>query len=667
MSANPQYAVGEVIANKYVVEGLLGESPSGHVYLANSGIGGQKIAVKCYRTDVSTRLLESPDFFLKAAAMTEIEHDNICACLDVQEEMGSVFVARAYAEGQTFEEWLKLARSDSNYYPRGIELLWQVSQGLATLHEKTRHLNIHPGNLIVGPLTAKLCDWDPRALHAVEMTPESMPWRNEYRGYRAPEASSQGSFLSYPSTDLFAVAGLLYRLVKGENPASNSAQTLQETRGLDKEIASFLAKALQPKPEDRFQEASNFSDALWDLKSAMQRLQERNVRSPIQKPVELQVAVAPAAMHKEYNSSGKEPTLMGLTQAPASGNDTFFSEFATPEVPVKPQAKPVVAKSSPDTLFGTPVFPSSMEDSKSLASSGTLFGSQPPLFAEPVKPKKKAEPIKPIPDKPIAVSISSLERDPLDMAGGNATGGFTQFGFKGAGENRTGIFIPEPKGLSPRAKLMITLAAVGGLLLLLCLGGLFLFLRKSTTSPEAQAVTAPPPPVQDNSLPSNLGPQSVPEPTPVAAALPPEAKPVAPPPKPTPVEVRQTPKPPVVKANIEVEQPVATKQVNSKISAERIAKLMTMVETRTWPATAVERLRAADDFNDLHKTAEANMAYGKTLAAGDVTEKQKILALGGLAVTFQAMGMPDQAKEAVDRILAINPRNAFALKLKEKM
>ncbi|MDQ3003531.1 MAG: hypothetical protein M3Y08_20020, partial [Fibrobacterota bacterium] len=62
-----------------------------------------------------------------------------------------------------------------------------------------------------------------------------------------------------------------------------------------------------------------------------------------------------------------------------------------------------------------------------------------------------------------------------------------------------------------------------------------------------------------------------------------------------------------------------------------------------------------------------NLAYAKALAASDVTEKQKVLALGGLAVTFHAMGMRDQARDAVQQILGINPKNGFALKLKEKL
>ena len=274
MGAIPEYASGEVIANKYVVEGPLGEGPCGRAYLANSGMGSQKLCVKIYRPELSSRLLSAPDFFLKAGVATEIEHDNLVSCLDVQEEMGLVFSARTYVEGHDFEEWLRRNRREGNYFTRGLELLWQACQGLSALHERTRHLNIHPGNLFITPLQAKLADWDPRSLGSMEMTPEPLPFHPRYAGYRAPEMSGRGSFLSYPSTDLFAVAGLLYRLVLGEHPGLDPARTQAGIRSLDRDLGAFLAKAMHPRPEERYQDASAFSDALWELQAAMQRLQE---------------------------------------------------------------------------------------------------------------------------------------------------------------------------------------------------------------------------------------------------------------------------------------------------------------------------------------------------------------------------------------------------------
>ncbi|HKP97178.1 MAG TPA: protein kinase [Fibrobacteria bacterium] len=653
MAANPQYAEGEVIANKYVVEALLGESPAARTFLANGSAG--KLAVKFYRAEVSSRLLAAPDFFLKAGVMTEVEHDNLCACLDVQEEMGLVFVARAFTEGQSFEEWVRKHRGDANHFSRGLELLWQTCQGLAVMHERTRHLDIHPGNVIVGPLVARLCDWDPRALGNTEMTPDALPVRSEYQGYRAPEAAGRNGFLSYPSTDLFAVAGLLYRLVKGEHPSVDPAQTLAEILAFDKDLSVFLGKAMHPKPEERFQDAGAFSDALWGLQPAMTRLQERQSHSAPPRAAPRPVPEPAARM--------AEPLFPDPPQ-PASGNDSFFNFF--------PPAKP-----AGDTLFGSPPVPAQRFE----APKSGLADLEAP------KPAPRSEP--PAPARPPAVSLSALEKDPLEMAGNGEPGGFTAYGFKGAGDNRTGIYTPEAKAAAARTKLMILLGTAGVLILLFGLGGLFLFLRSNAAhkdpaseiaqdlpaeepreTPRAQA---PPPQAEPEPEPAaRPEPASRPDPAPAAQAAAPET-PYSDPPMPVepprPGAGGESPKAPQA---AKPPKPVAYKgstayKGNSHVTAEREAALMGMVQNRTWPNSASECLKAGDELNDLGKTAEANVAYSKALIASDVADKQKILAFGGLAVTFQTMGMRDQARDAINQILAINPRNGFALKLKEKL
>ncbi len=761
MAANPHYAEGEVIANKYVVEGLIGESPAARTFLANGSAG--KLAVKIYRTEVSARLLAAPDFFLKAGVMTEIEHDNLCACLDVQEEMGLVFVARAFAEGQSFEEWARKHRSDGNYFSRGLELLWQASQGLAAMHERTRHLDIHPGNVIVGPLLARLCDWDPRSLGNMEMTPDPLPGRPEYQGYRAPEAAGRNGFLSYPSTDLFAVAGLLYRLVKGDHPAPSPEQTLGNIRAFDKDLAIFLSKAMHPKPEERFPDAGSFSDALWELQAAMGRLQERNARNAPAQPAprrgtepdyrkpEPRLPDPPRSPSGTdgFASSppGKEPTLFG-TPKPASGNDTFFNFFPPADTASAAQPaqnnfqapEPKEPKPSGDTLFGAPSFqaprqpqqpvrpgqefasfpadagnaappPSGLDE---LETPGTLFGAQAPLFAAPPSSPKlppRSEP--PVTAKPLAVSLSSLEKDPLEMAGNSEPGGFTAYGFKGAGDNRTGIYTPEAKAAAAKTKLMILLGAVGVLILLLGMAGLFLFLRSNaaqkatpvvesssesdgsaavqsagpsgnTQNPSAQSAAATgaaaAQPVKNRDQEAAMDPPTAQTAAPQPSAQ--QARPAGPGKSysepPMPAIPAEPPRPGMASGtDAAAEAPPAQAAAkpsktplyrgNNHVTPEREARLMGMVQSRAWPNSAQECLRAGDDLNDLKKTAEANVAYSKALAATDITGKQKILAFGGLAVTFQTMGMRDQARDAVQQILAINPKNGFALKLQERL
>lgn len=705
MGTLPEYAAGEVIANKYVVEGPLGSSPCGRTFLAGAGLGSPGLVVKIYRKDLSDRLISAPDFFLKAGVAAEIEHDNLAPSLDVQEEMGHVFVARAHVEGGDFEDWARKHRKDANYFSRGLELLWQACQGLSALHERFRHLNIHPGNVLVSPLVARLADWDPRALGNMEMTPEPLPYRPEYAGYRAPEMASRGSFLSYPSTDLFAVAGLLFRLVTGNHPDPQLARTHGEFRGLDGDLAQFLAKAMHPRPEERFQEASSFSDALWELQPAMQRLQDRQPRAGSEGTVPAsRGSAAPAPrIAPTLAMETREPTLFGTGPAPAQpaaskGDDSFFNFFPTDasaparqDAPSGPASRSpseetlfgsspgTQASSSGGTLFGDPVPsqtpPPSSQPARSdfgglagLEAPGTLFGAEPepPRHSRGKPSRSPAAGFDPEPPRapsrqPAAISLSALEKDPLELEQGQAAGGFTQFGFKGAGDNRTQF--GESQQVSAQRKLVIGLAVLGVLILALALGGLFVFMR-TTAAPEVaespSTFRPDDPDPADEAIPdSRTGAEPAPIAEPVPAQLPyPEVE--DPDAGAMPVAGTTTPQP-------SKPAPAGSGSPAPKGSPERLAQLMAMVDTREWPASAAARLQAADELNDFGKIAEANVVYGRALQASGATDRQKVTALGGLAATFHAMGMKPQALDALNQLLAIQPGNSFAIKFREKI
>ena len=548
MRADPGNAQGErlekggAIAGRYVVESLLGESPAARVYAARENSTDRTLCIKLYHPQVSARLLAAPDFFLRAARMTGISHDNLCPCFDIGMEADRVYVARAHAEGIAFEDWARSNRGKDDYFSRGLEITWQSCQGLNALHQRTRHLAVHPGNVIVGPLSVHLCDWDPRCPDNPEMTPEALPVRPEFLGYRAPEAGRPGGFLSHPSTDLFAAAGLLFRLLMGRHPYPDAARTLKAVGTFDNETAGFLAKALHPDPEARFREAEAFAEALWELRGSIDRWQE----------------------------TPRFASEVGLEDRPQA--------FAAPSLPFQ---------------------------------GGTVMGP-PDLVPAPIRWRSPARvPSIGSPNPSPAVSLSSLERDPVDTLSGNEAQGYTRFGFKGGGGDRTGELARDPEEAA-RGKPRLVWVAMGTLILALTAGALFFILRMPVTGP---------------SLPSAASAQQ---------ALPAHAQ--------GKKESRPDEAKPPKAATAETEgHPVAA------------------------AVTAAQWLQRADDYNDSGKLAEANAAYTQALGAGDASPRQKIRALGGLAVTFQGLGKPEKAREAVEGILALDRRNAFALKMRERL
>jgi hypothetical protein len=408
----------------------------------------------------------------------------------------------------------------------------------------------------------------------------------------------------------------------------------------------------------------------------------------------------------------REPTLFGsgstpAPAAPAKDDDSFFNFFPSAEsAPARPAAaskpppsfEPPAPRTAPsnetlfgssleskasasgETLFGDPA-PSrpSAQSARSdfgglagLEAPGTLFGADPeppPRQGRGKPPRSRADAFDPEPPRaparqPDALSLSALEKDPLELEQEQNAGGFTQFGFKGAGDNRT--LYGESQKVSAQRKLVIGLAVLGVAILALALGGLFVFMR-TTAAPEVAGSPAPFGSDDDVESADAAVPEARPEPEPVPVAEPLTEQPHYPdlesgeptaPPKP----IAESPPPqPARPASIASQAPAP------KGSPERLAQLMAMVETREWPASAAARIQAADELNDFGKIAEANVVYGRAMQASGATDRHKVTALGGMAATFHAMGMKPQALDALNQILSIQPGNSFAIRFREKL
>lgn len=739
MAGSSEYRMGENIAGRYLIEAKIGESPAACTYLANENHSAQKLCLKIYRPEVSVKLLEEADFFLKAAVQTTLQSDGLAQIFEITEHEGQVVVAREFVEGETFEEFAQKSDSQGGKLTQGMERLWQVAQTLAYLHENHRHLRIHPRNLILGPLGAKLVDSDPRALPLTDLIPESLPTRPEFRGYRAPEMRSTG-FVAYPNSDLFALAGLLYRLVVGSHPNEDlraNHQALQASQ-LDREIETFLIKAMHPHSEDRFGTAEAFSEALWSLQPYLERLQAAPPkRVPVShaSPPAFQapppVPEGPAARKSSGTEFGFPPAASSgsglFSPAPnASGTDLFASPkspFVAPPPPPpfspspSPFASSLEAPMREPTLFGSaPKDP--FASTPPASGSETFFGSIPPdaprvrtdFFAKPTVPAKPptefsfkpptaaASPFPPAPaprsappppPQPPPARMSSLESDSADLTLSGSETGMTQFGFKGADGNRTGDFGQELVRRKRRMALILGIVATLGVVILLVI--LYFVLRAAAPQPKVATQDLLPDPGFSASEPaSTTTPSATQTPPPSASDQPPfpetasssapdyedavKETPVPPPPRaetPKPPPKPSQALPPVQAPSLSTPAAAAPSaspaQGNAKVSAARAAEIDAAFQAKQWPATARDRLKMADDFNDLGRLADANLVYQKVLQITDLSPKERTSALGGMAVTYKNMNLKKEALAAVEKLLEMNPKNRFALGLKAEL
>ena len=82
-------------------------------------------------------------------------------------------------------------------------------------------------------------------------------------GYMFPEHGATRHFTN--SSDLYALGGILYFLLTGNNPSSFQEILMDEAKlveGLPVEIHSFFKKGMALKPKDRFRSVEEFCTAL---------------------------------------------------------------------------------------------------------------------------------------------------------------------------------------------------------------------------------------------------------------------------------------------------------------------------------------------------------------------------------------------------------------------
>jgi serine/threonine protein kinase len=390
-----EYKEGSVIANKYVIESMLGSSSSGRTFLGNENYSEEKVCIKSYDPGVSSECFSGPDFFLQAGKAATLQHDNICRIYEVNEEMGRIYSVREYIKGSNFQEWMDRERANPNFIKKGIEIIWQVCEALGKLHETGKHLNIHPCNVIVSNLGAKITDWDLRAASGMDIV-KYMPVHSRFKGYRAPEIREHNA-LSYPCSDLFSAGGLLYRLILGQDPPEAPETVIHSLGNAETEAREFLTKALCPDPEKRFQEAESFSNALWEL-------------SELLSPMKFQEPVDSAPSSGFSDSEHLSPNRAAFAdQDPVSEAGASFA--------------------SEENAFSAP----EKQSSDLFTDSGEQSHTPPPPRDQSLTPPQAKK----------GFSLEDKEYGKTDASSGEAS--YTMYGFKGLRPEQTGITPPRSK------------------------------------------------------------------------------------------------------------------------------------------------------------------------------------------------------------------------------
>jgi formylglycine-generating enzyme required for sulfatase activity len=312
---------GRTIAEKYLVERVVGEGGFAVVYRAMHVIWKRPVALKVFKAlgDVSEehrkKLLD--EFIQEGALLADLSARS--AAIVQARDIGMLEAEGAHNIPYMVLEWLEGASLEDvladektrGLPPRSIadavQLLEPAAEALALAHRKgIAHRDVKPANIFVigeprGEATVKLLDFG--IAKVVGDMQKAAGTFNKTSGqvtsftpaYGAPEQFSRSHGATGPWTDVFSLALMLLETISGQEPlagddivqlavASGNTERRPTPRAFGIELSDDLeatfAKAVAVKPTERWQSAGEFWSALRGaLHMAPMRMSDESARS----------------------------------------------------------------------------------------------------------------------------------------------------------------------------------------------------------------------------------------------------------------------------------------------------------------------------------------------------------------------------------------------------
>jgi eukaryotic-like serine/threonine-protein kinase len=309
---------------KYVVSGVLGQGAMGAVYKAFDPDIRREVAIKTIRGDLLQDSAKgaalAARFRHEAQAAGRLAHPGIVAVYEYGRSGDDAYIAMEFVEGHTLRDYF--ARKATFEEDNIVSVMVQLLEALGHAHErKVWHRDIKPANLIVmADGRVKVADFGIARIEASELTQTATLMGTP--GYIAPEMYRVGPVDH--RTDLFAAGVVLYQLLAGQAPFEGTAQAVMYSvcnddpapigslpgRACWAHYDSVLRKALAKAPDERFQSAASFRDAILAARSqtSAQAMSGDTVLAPPQRAPGRMDAAASQPSRPDAASGGSTPT-----------------------------------------------------------------------------------------------------------------------------------------------------------------------------------------------------------------------------------------------------------------------------------------------------------------------------------------------------------------------
>ena len=276
---------GSLLQGDNVIEKTLGQGGFGITYMGLEVELNRKVAIKeffikeyCERDSGTSHVTVGSQgskeiverlrakFVKEAQTIAQLDNPHVIKIYDIFEENDTAYYVMEYIEGESLEEYVnKRQRLDE---ASAVKFVGQIADALTYIHDKNiLHLNVKPSNVMLRESgEAVLIDFDVSKHYDESGEQNSTTLVAISKGYSPIEQYTLGGVSHFnPSTDIYSLGAMLYRLLTGERPEEAPVlinETLTIPPYVSARCASVIRKAMSMKKSSRYQSAAKMKAAL---------------------------------------------------------------------------------------------------------------------------------------------------------------------------------------------------------------------------------------------------------------------------------------------------------------------------------------------------------------------------------------------------------------------
>jgi eukaryotic-like serine/threonine-protein kinase len=276
--------VGELLADRYELEELVGTGGMSSVFRAHDRLLDRKVALKILHQHYASDGEHVERFRREARAVAALSHPNIVTVIDRGAHDGRQFIVFEYVDGENLKRLIQ--RRGSVPIAFALELAIQITQGLSFAHQQGLvHRDVKPQNVLLnGDGRAKVTDFGIARSLDVQRGMTQTGTVLGTSDYIAPE-QAQGQRVD-ECTDVYSLGAVLYELLTSEVPfpgenfvsvamrhINEPPPSIRDRRAeVPQRVDDAVRKAMAKDPAHRFATMGQFRQeleaCLADLQSA---------------------------------------------------------------------------------------------------------------------------------------------------------------------------------------------------------------------------------------------------------------------------------------------------------------------------------------------------------------------------------------------------------------